>query len=66
MEKILELLMQMEDGVKKYIELQNREENEEIEVKKIILTTKIMIKHIEIYDEMKKIMGKDLKKDGEA
>lgn len=65
MEKILELLIRMEDDVKKYIELQNKEtENEEIG--KIILTTKIMIKHIELYEEMRKIMEKDLKKDGEA
>ena len=66
MEKILGLLIQMEDDVKNYIKLENKEENEEIEVEKIILTTKVMIKHIEIYDEMRKIMGKDLKKDGEA
>ena len=66
MVKILGLLIQMEDDVKNYIKLENREENEEIEVEKIILVTKITIKHIELYEEMRKIMEKDLKKDGEA
>lgn len=66
MEKILGLLIQMEDDVKNYIKLENREENEETECEKIILVTKVMIKHIELYEEMKKIMEKDLKKDGEA
>ena len=66
MEKILELLIQMEDDVKKYIELQNKETEIE-EMEKIILTTKVMIKHMELYEEMEKIIKKGLlKKDGEA
>ena len=66
MEKILELLIEMEDDVKKYIELQNKETEIE-EMEKIILTTKVMIKHMELYEEMEKIIKKGLlKKDGEA
>ena len=65
MEKILGLLIQMEDDVKNYIKLENREENEEIEIEKIILVTRIMIKHIELYEEMKKIMKK-VNENGEA
>lgn len=67
MEKILGLLKQMEGDVEEYIELQNKE-NEKIVTEKVILVTKIMIKHMEIYEEMKKIVEKETEKmkDGEA
>lgn len=58
MEKILELLKQMEGDVEEYIELQNKEK-EKIVTEKVILVTKIMIKHMEIYGEMKKIVEKE-------
>ena len=57
MEKILELLIQMEDDVKKYIELQNKEtENEEM--RKKFLSAKVIIKHMEICGEIEDFIKK--------
>ena len=55
MEKILELLIQMEDDVKKYIELQNKE-NEEM--RKKFLSAKVILKQLEICGEMENFIKK--------